>query len=117
MQKANVKRKLLEPENEIPDKGDEPISAVLNRVVEQVFGLTRANGAVIALRDSQGLSCRASLGLAPPVGSRLLSDSGFTRECFETGQVVLCEDAQNDPLILPPIPTTLYFPSPLPLPI
>ncbi len=117
MPKVNVKRKLLEPENEITDKADEPISAVLNRVVEQVFGLTRANGAVIALRDSQGLSCRASLGLAPPVGSRLLSDSGFTRECFETGQVVLCEDAENDPRIRPPIARTLHLRSALAVPI
>jgi len=117
MPKGNLKRKILDPENEITDKADEPISAVLDKVVEQVFWLTRANGAAIALRDSQGLSCRASLGLAPPVGARLLSDSGFTRECFETGQVVLCEDAENDPRIRPPIARTLQLRSALAVPI
>ena len=117
MPKANLKRKIVEPENEITDKADEPISAVLNRIVEQVFWLTRANGAAIALRDAQGLSCRASLGLAPPVDTRLLSDSGFTRECFETGQVVLCENADNDPRIRPPIARTLQLRSALAVPI
>ena len=117
MPKANLKRKILELKKKIADKADEPISAVLNRVLEQVFWLTRANGAAIALRDAQGLSCRASLGLAPPVDTRLLSDSGFTRECFETGQVVLCEDADNDPRIRPPIARTLQLRSALAVPI
>jgi WD40 repeat protein/putative methionine-R-sulfoxide reductase with GAF domain len=117
MPKANLKRKILELKKKIADKADEPISAVLNRVLEQVFWLTRANGAAIALRDSHGLSCRASLGLAPPVGARLLSDSGFTRECFETGQVVLCEDVDNDPRIRPAIARALHLRSALAIPI
>ena len=36
------------------------------------------------------------MGEAPEVGSRLRPDSALTRECFETGQVVVCEDTESD---------------------
>ncbi len=117
MLRANLNREIPEPERAITEQAEEPISAVLNKVVEQVFRLTRAHGAAVVLRDAQGLVCRASLGLAPPVGSQLTSESGFTRECFETGQVVQCEDAENDARIRPPIARSLHLRSALAVPI
>ena len=117
MPKANLNREICEPENEITGNGDQPISAVLTRAVERVCSLTSADGAAIALRDPQGVLCQASTGNAPDVGSRLQPDSGLTRECFETGQVVLCEDAENDSRVRPSIARSLHLRSVVAVPI
>src|SRR5215471_8533406 len=73
-----------------------PLPVVLNVVVELVRELTEADGVAIAFRDAWGIVCRASVGEAPPVGSRLQSDSSLTRQCFESGQVMVCEDTDED---------------------
>jgi WD40 repeat protein/putative methionine-R-sulfoxide reductase with GAF domain len=73
-----------------------PISALLNYVVERICLVTRADGVAVAVRDERGVVCRASMGNAPEVGSRIQADSAFTRECFETGHVVICEDVDKD---------------------
>jgi WD40 repeat protein len=73
-----------------------PLPVVLKVVVERVRELTEADGVAIAFRDAWGIVCRASVGEAPPVGSRLQSDSSLTRQCFESGQVVVCEDTDED---------------------
>ncbi len=118
MPKTNLNRETCEPENEILNNNrDQPISAVLTRVVERVCSLTGADGAAIALRDPQGVFCQASTGDAPDVGSRLQPDSGLTRECFETGQVVLCEDAENDSRVRRSIARSLHLRSVVAVPI
>jgi WD40 repeat protein len=73
-----------------------PVSAVLTEAVERLCSVTGADGAVIALLDQWGVICRASSGTAPAIGSYLQPYSGLTRECLETGQVVICEDAESD---------------------
>ena len=73
-----------------------PISLLLGEVVGRVCSLTHADGVAVAVRDQSGVICRASTGDAPEVGSRLRPDSALTRECFESGQVVICEDTETD---------------------
>ncbi len=85
-----------ELEREISENRDRPLSIVLKGVIERVRSLTDADGAAIALRDAWGVVCRASTGEAPDVGSRLQPESSLTRECFESGQVVICEDTEED---------------------
>ena len=85
-----------ELEAEITNHQNQPIPALLQEVVERVRSLTRADGAAVALRDQWGVVCRASTGDAPELGARLQPDSALTRECFESGQVVVCEDAETD---------------------
>ncbi len=87
---------LQELEKEITSNRDRPISDLLMEVVERIGSLTGADGAAIAVCDQWGVICRASVGQAPEVGSRLRPDSGLTRECFETGQIVVCEDTETD---------------------
>src|SRR5882672_5418977 len=87
---------LQELEKQIASNRDRPISALLNQVVERVGSIMLADGAAIAVRDQGEVICRASVGEAPEVGSRLRPDSALTRECFETGQVVICEDTETD---------------------
>src|SRR5205807_378969 len=87
---------LGELEREINENRDRPLSIVLKGVIDRVRSLTDADGAAIALRDAWGVVCRASTGEAPDVGSRLHPESSLTRECFERGQVMICEDTEED---------------------
>ena len=87
---------LGELEREINENRDRPLSVVLKGVINRVRSLTDADGAAIALRDAWGVVCRASAGEAPDVGSRLHPESSLTRECFESGQVMICEDTEED---------------------
>ncbi len=70
--------------------------ADLETLVEQACNATGADGAAIAIRDIDGIFCRATTGHAPSVGSRLDAESGLTRTCLESGEPVLCSDAEND---------------------
>jgi WD40 repeat protein len=87
---------ILEIEREIRSHRDRPISVLLKDVVELVCSMTHADGAAIALCDQWGVICRASTGDAPELGTRLRPDSALTRECFQNGQVVVCEDTETD---------------------
>ncbi len=87
---------LGELEREINENRDRPLSIVLKGVIDRVRSLTDADGAAIALRDAWGVVCRASAGEAPDVGSRLHPESSLTRECFESGQVMICEGTEED---------------------
>ena len=87
---------IRELEREISENRDRPLSILLKGMIERVRSLTNADGAAIALRDAWGVVCRASTGEAPDVGSRLQSESSLTRECLESGQVVICEDSAED---------------------
>src|SRR5438105_10837455 len=87
---------LGELEREINENRDRPLSIVLKGVIDRVRSLTDADGAAIALRDAWGVVCQANAGEAPDVGSRLHPESSLTRECFESGQVMICEDTEED---------------------
>lgn len=58
--------------------------------------LTGATGAAIALGDSGGMECRASVGSAPEVSARLHPDIGISGHSLRTGAVNLCDDAWTD---------------------
>lgn len=64
---------------------------------EQICVAVPVSGAVIAVRDLAGLLCTVSFGNALAVGSRLPIDPSFTKQCIETGEVVLCDDTESDP--------------------
>ena len=93
---VTAETELLELEKEIDSNRNRPPSTLLAEIVQQIGSVTGADGAAIALCDQWGIICRASAGNAPEVGSRLRSDSALTRECFEMGQVVVCEDTETD---------------------
>lgn len=96
-------------QNELP--------ATLDTAVKEICSLTKADGAAIAARDSHGLRCLASTGNAPPVDSRLQTESRFTRECLETGRVIRCADAEMDSRIDPSVAQVLHLRSALAVPI
>jgi hypothetical protein len=72
----------------------------LDEIVRSAQHATGASGAALVLSDGKIMSCRACSGeLAPPVGTRLNPDSGFTASCVQSGAVVRCDDTQTDPRV------------------
>ncbi len=68
-------------------------------VIEEIFRLTPAQGAVVAIAEGDVITCRASRGHAPAVGARLQPEHGLSGECFRSGKVVICDDASVDPRV------------------
>ncbi len=67
-------------------------------ITERAQVLTGATGAAIALRKGNEVICRARAGrTAPDLGVRLQTDSGISAECLRTGEVILCNDAEENP--------------------
>jgi GAF domain len=89
----------------------------LDGAIEAICSAMAASGAVVALRDAEGVRCIASAGEAPEVGSRLQPDSTFTRACIETGEIVVCEDSETDSRITPSIARELNLRSAVAVPI
>jgi len=66
-------------------------------ITEKAKTMTNATGAAIALRQGDEIICRARSGrTAPDLGARLGNDSTFSAECIRTGEVLLCNDAENN---------------------
>jgi hypothetical protein len=101
---AGTKQQSSEPANSIATAGDRQMTpdAVLSEFGQICVALP-AGGAVIAVRDMTGMRCTVSFGNAPAVGSRLSTDTAFTAQCMETGEVVLCEELGSDPRITPTV--------------
>lgn len=73
------------------------LDEVLRLVAERALAITGADGAAIALADGDRIVCRASAGeIAPPPGTLLNPESGFSGACFRTGQIIRCDDAEQD---------------------
>ena len=115
---VGTKQQRSEPVNPIDTVREERITP--GRVLsdfEQICVAMPASGAIIAVRDLAGMLCTVSFGNALAVGSRLPTDSAFTRQCVETGEVVLCEDTESDPRIHPSVATRWNFRSAVGIPI
>ncbi|HEX6803138.1 MAG TPA: GAF domain-containing protein [Terriglobales bacterium] len=79
----------------VPQINLEPAIGV---IAERAQVLTGATGAALALRNGSEVICRARAGrTAPDLGVRLQTDSGVSAECLRTGEVVLCNNAEDHP--------------------
>jgi GAF domain-containing protein len=79
---------------------DFDLEPTINVIAERAQSLTRATGAAIALSRGTEIVCRARTGrTAPDLGVRLQTDSGISAQCVRTGEVVLCNDAERNPLV------------------
>lgn len=112
---VGTKQQTSEPVNPIGEQQLTPGRVLSN--FEQICVAMPASGAVIAVRDLAGMLCTVSFASALAVGSRLPSDSAFTKQCIETGEVVLCEDAESDSRIHPSVATRWNFRSAVAVPI
>lgn len=76
------------------------LDEVLQLVADRAVALTGANGVAIALAEGDEIICRASSGtIAPDKRAKLNPNSGFSGACFRTGQIVRCDDTENDPRV------------------
>jgi WD40 repeat protein len=100
MPDGRFKPEIRELTEEVTRQGDQSISSLLMQVVEQLSAAMGASGAVIALRDLEGLRCVASTGLAPARGTRLSIDldSDFATACPNIGELVPCPWATTVPI-------------------
>jgi GAF domain len=91
------------PEAEFNDGFPVPkfeVEPAIGVIAERAQALTGATGAAIALRSGDEIICRARAGrTAPDVGIRLQTDSGISAACLRSGEVVLCNDAEDDPQV------------------
>jgi len=84
-----------EIERTISENQDRPL-AVLKAVIERVRLLTDAEGAFLGVCNAWGVICRASVGKAPDVGSKLQSEPTVTSTCIESRRVVICEEQAEE---------------------
>jgi N-acetylmuramoyl-L-alanine amidase/putative methionine-R-sulfoxide reductase with GAF domain len=76
------------------------LDEVLQLVAERALAITGADGVAIALAEGNEIVCRASAGgISPDAGARLDPSSGFSGACLRTGQIVRCDDSENDPRV------------------
>ena len=77
---------------------------LVRRIVEQAAISTGASGVALALRresDGKVVCCASSGDMAPPLGTVLSQDSGFTAECLRSAALLVCNDASDDPRVDP----------------
>jgi len=73
------------------------LRAVLELVTDRAFTFSRSSGAAIALSNGVDIICRARAGSdAPSVGARVNAESGLSGECIRKGELLYCEDSEND---------------------
>ncbi|HEY1800269.1 MAG TPA: GAF domain-containing protein [Terriglobales bacterium] len=73
------------------------LRAVLELVTDRAFMFSHASGAAIALSNDIDIICLARAGAdAPSVGARVSTESGLSAECVRTGELLYCEDSEND---------------------
>lgn len=73
------------------------LEPAIHVIAERAQALTGATGSAIALRRGGEIVCRARTGrTAPDLGVRLQTDTGISAQCVRTGQVVLCNDTEEN---------------------
>ena len=78
------------------------LDEILHLVAARAIAITGADGVAIALAKDCAIVCRASAGkITPDAGVRLDPNSGFSGACLRNGEIVRCDDSQNDARVNP----------------
>jgi TonB family protein len=102
---------------------DAEFEEFLAHIADSAQALSGASGAAIAMRsgndrDGEEVLCVARCGdTAPPLGSRLSTDSGISGECLMTGSVLHCIDTAEDRRVDPEVCRQLGIRSIVALPV
>ncbi|HEV2118419.1 MAG TPA: GAF domain-containing protein [Terriglobales bacterium] len=76
------------------------LEPAISVIAERAQSLTGASGSAIGLQWGQEVVCSARAGrTAPDLGVRLQTDSGLSGECLRTGQILRCDDTEDDPSV------------------
>jgi hypothetical protein len=110
-QRSSALASLDEVRVQVRELGDNS-EAIFQFITEAAWELTGASGAALGLRGQgqrQGLEedqmiWRAATGApVPPLGAEVDTEHGLSGECVRGGQLVSCDDMENDPRIDPEI--------------
>jgi len=71
----------------------------LNLIVRRAKEMSAVCGVAIALGKPESMTCMASAGEAPPVGSAVPAVIGLAGESVFKRKMVYCEDSKNDPRV------------------
>ena len=78
------------------------LDEILQLVAVRAIAITGADGVAIALAKDRAIVCRASAGkIAPDPGVKLDPSSGFSGACLRSGEIVRCDDSDNDSRVNP----------------
>ena len=97
-----LERRKQEGRGALAERGPDSfaLEEALQLVAERALTITGADGVAIALAEKDAIVCRASSGsVAPDAGARVNLSSGFSGECLVSGQVIRCDEAENDPRV------------------
>jgi hypothetical protein len=72
------------------------LDTALQLIASRTSNLTRASGSAVAISEAGGMICRASSGVAPPIGTILEPGAGLSGRCLQTGLLQRCDDADRD---------------------
>jgi GAF domain-containing protein len=76
------------------------LEPAISVIAERAQSLTGASGSAIGLQWGQEVVCSARAGrTAPDLGVRLQTDSGLSGECLRRGQILRCDDTEDDPSV------------------
>ena len=68
----------------------------LQGLADEILLFSRGDGVAIALAEDGELCCRATSGIAPPLGTRIDARSGLTGACLSAGTLLRCDDSEVD---------------------
>jgi len=78
------------------------LDEILQLVAARAIAMTGADGVAIALAKDRAIVCRACAGkIAPDPGVKLDPNAGFSGACLRSGEIVRCDDSENDPRVNP----------------
>lgn len=73
------------------------LQSALNLIASRACSITRGSAAALALNAENGMVCRAVAGNnAPPLGTTVDLDAGFTAQCIRNCSALRCDDAATD---------------------
>ena len=73
------------------------LNAALSLIVSRACAITRGTGAAVALAQDRGMICRAVAGSgAPPIGTKVSLEAGFSGECIRLARALRCDDTDRD---------------------
>lgn len=93
---SNILLEVIKIQSEIAKMGLD-LGAVMQLVTEQTQHLTKAAGAIVELAEGEEMVYRAAAGIAEPqLGLRLKMSGSLSGQCVHEGQILRCDDSEND---------------------
>ena len=76
------------------------LEPAISVIAGRAAAMTGATGSAIGLRWGKDVVCSARAGrTAPDLGMRLQTTAGLSGECVRIGQILRCDDSEEDPIV------------------